>query len=79
MNQRTNGTRRLIGWAAIVAAASAAVGVALVANAGHDVTAQVAAAAAAVVLLGAGSVVALAVGVPSTLWRARGNDDWSYW
>jgi hypothetical protein len=68
-----------IGTAAVIAMAFAAAGALVVAAAGQGMIGQVVAILAGFLLLGVGAAVALAVGVPSTLWRVRANDDWCYW
>ncbi len=30
-------------------------------------------------LLGAGSVLALAMALPDEVWRVKSNEDWTYW
>ena len=65
--------------AATIATAFAGVGMLIVAGAGQSMIGQIVAVVVGFLLLGAGAAVALAIGVPDTLWRVRGNDDWNHW
>jgi hypothetical protein len=63
-------------WAAVtIAAAFAGVGALIVAGAGSTPVGQIMAVLVGFLLLGAGSVAALAVALPDAIWRPRSGDD----
>ena len=67
-------------WAAAaIATAFAGVGALIVAGAGATPVGQIMAVLVGFLLLGAGSVLALAMALPDEVWRVKSNEDWTYW
>jgi len=65
--------------AAAIAIAFAGVGALIIAGAGSTPLGRIMAVLVGFLVLGAGASVALAVALPDTVRRVRGNEDWTYW